>query len=160
MGHLTSQRVHRQEIEWRRSQVLQYSSQGYSIREIAQKLQIAKSSIDRDLQFLKQQARNHLQNHIHDVIPIEYEKCMIGMKHTLKQTLEIAEASSDPRIKLDAMKIANDCYKYIMDLTTNGAIITDAIKHVTQIQNDVNIINKVDKSLEASEEEITTNGIF
>jgi hypothetical protein len=159
MGHLTSQRVHRQEIEWRRSQVLQYSSQGYSIREIAQKLQIAKSSIDRDLQFLKQQARNHLQN-IHDVIPIEYEKCMIGMKHTLKQTLEIAEASSDPRIKLDAMKIANDCYKYIMDLTTNGAIITDAIKHVTQIQNDVNIINKVDKSLEASEEEITTNGVF
>ena len=85
---------------------------------------------------------------------------MIGMKHTLKQTVEIAEASSDPRIKLDAMKIANDCYKYIMDLTTNGAIITDAIKHVTHIQNDVNIINKVDKSLEASEEGITTNGVF
>jgi hypothetical protein len=88
---------------------------------------------------------------------------MIGMKHTLKQTLEIAEASSDPRIKLDAMKIANDCYKYIMDLTTNGAIVTDAIKHVTQIQNDVNIINKCDKSLEdlkASEEELTTNGVF
>jgi hypothetical protein len=74
--------------------------------------------------------------------------------------LEIAEASSDPRIKLDAMKIANDCYKYIMDLTMNGAIITDAIKHVTQIENDVNIINKIDKSLEASEEEVTTNGVF
>ena len=47
-----------------------------------------------------------------------------------------------------------------MDLTTNGAIVTDAIKHVTQIQNDVNIINKIDKSLEASEEEVTTNGVF
>ena len=26
--------------------------------------------------------------------------------------------------------IANDCYKYIMDLTTNGVVITDAIKFV------------------------------
>ena len=65
------------------------------------------------------------------------------MKRTLKQTLEIAEKSSDSKIKLEAMKIANDrCYKYIMDLVTNGSVITDAIKHVTQIQNDVNIIKR------------------
>jgi hypothetical protein len=49
-----------------------------------------------------------------------------------------------------------------MDLSTNGAIVTDAIKHITQLQNNVNIINKCDKSLEASEaeEDITTNGVF
>jgi hypothetical protein len=51
-----------------------------------------------------------------------------------------------------------------MDLVTNGSVITDAIKRLTQIQNDVNIINKSDKSLEASEseseEEVTTNGVF
>jgi hypothetical protein len=27
-------------------------------------------------------------------------------------------------------KRINDCYKYIMDLTTNGVVITDAIKFV------------------------------
>jgi hypothetical protein len=51
-----------------------------------------------------------------------------------------------------------------MDLVTNGSVITDAIKRLTQIQNDVNIINKSDKSLEASEseseEEVTANGVF
>jgi hypothetical protein len=82
------------------------------------------------------------------------------MKRTLKQTLEIAERSPDPKIKLEAMKIVNDCYKYIMDLVTNGSVITDAIKHVTQMQNNINIINRIDKSLETSEEEITTNGVF
>ena len=50
------------------------------------------------------------------------------MKRNLKQTLEIAESTSDPRTKLQARAIANDCYKYIMDLTTNGVVITDAIK--------------------------------
>jgi hypothetical protein len=55
---------------------------------------------------------------------------MIGMKRNLKQTLEIAETAADPKTKLQARAIANDCYKYIMDLTTNGAIVSDALKYV------------------------------
>jgi hypothetical protein len=69
----------------------------------------------------------------------------------------------DDRTRLQATAIISDSYKHIMDLVTNGSVITDAIKHVTQLQNDVNIINKCDKSLEnleASEEEVTTNGVF
>ena len=55
---------------------------------------------------------------------------MTGMKINLRQTLEIAETTSDPRTKLQARAIANDCYRYIMNLTTNGVVITDAIKFV------------------------------
>jgi hypothetical protein len=73
---------------------------------------------------------------------------------------------SNQAIKLQALSLINDCYKYQMDLTTNGSIITDAMKRITQLQDNVNIINKCDKSLEiesleASEaEEATTNGVF
>ena len=52
------------------------------------------------------------------------------MKINLRQTLEIAETTSDPRTKLQARAIANDCFRYIMNLTTNGVVITDAIKFV------------------------------
>jgi hypothetical protein len=52
------------------------------------------------------------------------------MKRNLKQTLEIAETAADPKTKLQARAIANDCYRYIMDLTTNGVVITDAMKFV------------------------------
>jgi hypothetical protein len=85
---------------------------------------------------------------------------MQQLGRTLKQTLEIAEASSDSKIKLEAMKIANDCYRYIMDLVTNGSIITDAIEHFNQIQKHVDILNKLDESIKATEEESTTNGVF
>jgi hypothetical protein len=47
---------------------------------------------------------------------------MIGTKQYLKQTLEIADTTLDPRTKLQARAIANDCYKYIMALTTNGVL--------------------------------------
>ena len=55
---------------------------------------------------------------------------MVGMERNLKHVLEIAETAADPKTKLQARAIANDCYKYIMDLTTNGVVITDAIKYV------------------------------
>ena len=38
--------------------------------------------------------------------------------------------TGDDRTRLQALALINDCYKYIMDLTTNGVVITDAIKFV------------------------------
>lgn len=63
-------------------------------------------------------------------MPEEYENCLTGMKRNLKQTLEIAGTVADPKVKLQARAIANDCYKYIMDFTTNGVVITDALNYV------------------------------
>ena len=69
---------------------------------------------------------------------------MTGMKRNLKQTLEIAESTSNPRTKLQARAIANDCYKYIMDLTTNGVVITDAIKFVHSNKEKLTMSTKED----------------
>jgi transposase len=120
----------KEQIEWRRARVLELDSQGYNQNEIAVKLQIAKGTVNSDLAYLKRQAQQNLQKHIDKTVPEEYQKCMIGMKRNLKQILEIAETATDPKTKLQARAIANDCYKYIMDLTTNGVVITDAIKYV------------------------------
>jgi hypothetical protein len=42
----------------------------------------------------------------------------------------MAKIMTDNKILLQALSLINDCYKYIMDLTTNGVVITDAIKFV------------------------------
>lgn len=52
-----------------------------------------------------------------------------------------------------------------MDLVTNGSVITDAMKRITQLQNNVAIIKRCDESLEnleasIAEEKVTTNGVF
>jgi predicted transcriptional regulator len=163
-------------LEWRRSKVLELSSQGYTQSEIAKKLQVSQPSVNRDLAYLARQAHKNLQKHIHQTVPEEYQKCMVGMKRNLKQTLEIAETTADPKTKLQARAIANDCYKYIIDLATNGVVITDAIKFV---QGKMDHLNKTEKALlqdikekehktdgeiavepETEAEEKTTNGVF
>jgi predicted DNA-binding protein YlxM (UPF0122 family) len=151
--------VRQQQLEWRRATVLELSSEGYSIREIAAKLQVDKSAVNRDIQFLRQQAQDNLQKHIHEVVPEEYQKCMVGMKRNLKQTLEIAETVLDPRVKLQARTIANDCYKFILDMTTNAGIVPDALKIVTHKKEQLDTLQKLEDRIEEIEEE-TTNGVF
>jgi transposase len=159
MKQMTSE-MKQQQLEWRRAQVLELTSEGYTQREIASKLQVDLAAVNRDIQFLRQQAQENLQKHIHETVPEEYQKCMVGMKRKLKQTLEIAETAADPKTKLQARAIANDCYKYIMDLVTNGVVITDAMNYVIQKSEQVNTLRKVDERIEGIEEEATTNGVF
>jgi orotate phosphoribosyltransferase-like protein len=128
MKHLTTGM--KQQLDWRRNKVLELSSQGYSEREISDVIKVSDTTVHRDLLYLRQQAQGNLQKHIHETIPEEYQKCMTGMKRNLKEILEIAQATSDPKTKLQARAIAVDCYKYIMEMTTGGVIITDAIKFV------------------------------
>jgi len=157
--HLNSE-VKQQQLEWRRAQVLELTSQGYSQREIASKLQVDLTAVNRDIQFLRQQAQENLQKHIHEVVPEEYQKCMVGMKRNLKQTLEIRDTASDPKVKLQAAAIANDCYKFILDMTTNAGIVSDAMKFVTQKKEQLDTLQKLDERIEKMEEETTTNGVF
>ena len=130
-------------LEWRRSKVLELSSQGHSQPEIARILQISQPTVNRDIGYLRGQARQNLQKHIQDKLPEEYQNCMVGINQVLKICWEIVNKSRDinndngqtvtiteNKIVLQALALINDCNKYKMDLTTNGVVITDAIKFV------------------------------
>jgi predicted CopG family antitoxin len=88
---------------------------------------------------------------------------MVGMKRNIKQTLEIAETVSDPRVKLQARGIANDCYRDIMDLRTNTGVISDALKYVEKKKEELNVLQQIDKGMIESipaEQMTTTSGVF
>jgi ribosome recycling factor len=76
----------------------------------------------------------------------------------------IAESAADPKVKLQARAIANDCYKYIMDLTTNGIVVTDAIKYVQSKMDHLNnqekkLLHDIREKAEAEVEEETATPI-
>jgi transcriptional regulator len=77
-------------IEWRRSKVLELSSQGHNQSEIAQIMQVGISTINRDAIFLRQQAQENLKIHVQQKIPEEYQRCLTGMNQVLKLTWQIA----------------------------------------------------------------------
>jgi predicted transcriptional regulator len=133
-------------LEWRRSKVLELSSQGRSQPEIARILQISQPTVNRDISYLRGRARQNLEKHIQDKLPEEYQNCITGINQVLKICWDIVNKSrntnnndndgqtvttmTDNKTVLQALALINDCNKYKMDLTTNGVVITDAIKFV------------------------------
>jgi hypothetical protein len=156
------------QIEWRRSQVLELSSQGQTERQIATILRVGKTTVHKDLAYLIRQAKENLKTHVENRLPEEYQKCMVGINQVLNMAWSIVNKSVgiDDKIRLQALALINDCNKYKMDLTTNGVVITDAIKYV---QSKMDHLNKTEKALqdreekeesEEQKEEKTHNGIF
>jgi hypothetical protein len=95
------------------------------------------------MSYLRQQANKNLKTHVQDKLPEEYQNCMTGINQVLKICWEIVNKSrinnndngqtvtiTDNKTVLQALALINDCNKYKMDLTTNGVVITDAIKFV------------------------------
>jgi predicted transcriptional regulator len=123
-------------VDWRRNKVQQLLVKGYSQWDVGEELQIDQSTVSRDIQYLRQQAQENLHKHIQQRLPEEYQRCLTGMNQVLKQNAEDHNdnintiTTGDDRTRLQALSLINDCYKYIMDLTTNGVVITDAIKFV------------------------------
>jgi transposase len=78
----------KERVEWRRDKILGLSSQGLSQREISQVLQISIGTVNRDLSYLRQNAKNNIKRYVDERLPEEYEKCLVGLNSILRGSLD------------------------------------------------------------------------
>jgi Trp operon repressor len=82
MEHLSSameQQIQEQQVQWRRDKVQELCSKGYSQREISQILQVGLVTVNRDISYLRDQAKTNIKRYIDERLPEEYEKCLVGL---------------------------------------------------------------------------------
>ena len=82
MEHLISameQQIQEQQVQWRRDKVQELCSKGYSQREISQILQVGLATVNRDISYLRDQAKTNIKRYIDERLPEEYEKCLVGL---------------------------------------------------------------------------------
>src|ERR671927_784492 len=111
-------------LEWRRSKVQELASQGYNQSEISRILQISQPTINRDITYLRQQAKANIKKYIDERLPEEYEKCMVGLTAITKEAWNAAANTEDKREKIHAL--SKECYSMKLDLLTNATVIDDA----------------------------------
>ena len=120
-----------QQIEWRRSQVFELSSKGHNQSEIAKILQVDKWTVSRDISYLRGRSKTNIRKYIDEILPEEYEKCLVGLTSILKEAWKTAQESSDKREKIQALSLAKDCYSMKLDLLTNATVVDDAVRFVS-----------------------------
>jgi predicted transcriptional regulator len=126
-GDIRSTKNTDKQIQWRRTKVLELSSQGNTQSDIAKTLHVGEATVSRDISSLRQQAQINLRTHINDKLPEEYQNCMTGINQVLKICWEIVNKSRnmnndngngqtmtviDNKTVLQALALINDCNKY------------------------------------------------
>ncbi len=74
MEHLSSdvEQQNQQQVQWRRDKVQELCSKGYSQREIPQVLQVGLAIVNRDVSYLRNQAKANIKRYIEERLPGEY----------------------------------------------------------------------------------------
>jgi hypothetical protein len=120
-----------QQIEWRRTKVMELLSKGESNQsQISRMLQVDRSIICRDIAYLRQQSKNNIRRYIDERLPEEYEKCLVGLTAILREAWNTSQQAEDRREKIQALSLAKDCYSMKLDLLTNATVVDDAIRFV------------------------------
>jgi hypothetical protein len=141
-------------MEWRRSQVLEMVSKGKSLTEIATILKVSISSISRDLSFLKEQAKKNIKSYIDIELPLEYNKCLVGINEILKESWSESLETSSPKEKRDWLVLAKESYAMKLDLLTNAEVIDKAIEFVSLRKKQLIKDNEGEKDLKSEEIDI------
>jgi hypothetical protein len=87
LGMEHQQNQEQQQIQWRRDKVQELCSQ----REISQILQVGLATVNRDISYLRIQAKSNIKRYIDERLPEEYEKCLVGLNAITKEAWNIAK---------------------------------------------------------------------
>jgi hypothetical protein len=107
------------QLEWRRSKVIELRATGLSHEEIAH-------------EHLRQQAKHNIKRYIDERLPEEYEKCLVGLNAITREAWKTEQNTQDNREKIQALSLAKECYSMKMDLLTNATVVDDAMKFAQQ----------------------------
>jgi transcriptional regulator len=80
-----------EQVEWRRSKVVEMRARGMSQIEIAHELQVSKQSISSDVQYLRSQAKESIKEFVTEHLPEQYQVCLSALDTILKHAFEILQ---------------------------------------------------------------------
>jgi len=92
-----------EQLEWRRSKVVEMRARGMSQIEIAHELQVSKQSISSDVQYLCSQAKESIREYTTEYLPEQYQVCLSALDTILKHAYEILEKSENASFRFDAL---------------------------------------------------------
>ena len=71
------------QLEWRRSKVVEMRARGMTHEEIARELQVSRTSITSDIQYLCNQAREAISEYTTKYLPEQYQVCLTALDNIL-----------------------------------------------------------------------------
>ncbi|MFL6323299.1 MAG: hypothetical protein ACJ71J_11440 [Nitrososphaeraceae archaeon] len=124
------------QLEWRRSKVIELRARGLSHGEIAQQLQVSRASISSDIQYLRNQAKESIREYVTEPLPEQYQVCLTALDAIIKRAFDILDTSPDNRERLQAMELFKDTHLVKLELLSNATTIDSALNYIRNKQQE------------------------
>jgi hypothetical protein len=161
-------------MDMRRNRVNELYGQGYSQPEIARILVVGIGTVNRDISYFRNQAKDAMKRHLAERIPEEYQKCLTGLNSLLKETWSSLPETRNMNEKIRVLALVLEIYiKKLMILTDptltnsipNDVNFSPRITGDTSMENNAVQIKESDReSLEKENNELgdpdITDGVF
>jgi hypothetical protein len=121
-------------LEWRRSKAVELKARGMNRGEIARELQVSRTSIVFDVQYLREQAKGTIKEYATEHLPEQYKVCLVALNSIIKRVFDIIETSDDNREKLQAMQLFKDTHLVKLELLSNATTIDSALNYIRSKQ--------------------------
>lgn len=159
-------------IMLRRDRVQELIAQGNSQRQVAIILNVSRGTVNFDMIYLRQKAKENIKNYIDEKLPEEFENCLVGINSINREAWSIAQNAEKNTEKIQALSLSKECYSMKLDLLTNAEVIKRSVDFV-----DKHRLNKSESEEQAEQqgkqsqeqeqkqeeqeaEESTTNEVF
>jgi orotate phosphoribosyltransferase-like protein len=119
-----------EQLEWRRSKVVEMRARGMTHQEIASELQVSRTAITSDIQYLRNQAKESIKEYATEYLPEQYQVCLTALDEIIKRAFDILHTSSDNREKLQAMELFKDTHLVKLELLSNATTIDSALNYI------------------------------
>jgi HTH domain len=124
------------QLEWRRSKVIELRARGLSHGEIAQQLQVSRASISSDIQYLRNQAKESIREYVTEPLTEQYQVCLTALDAIIKRAFDILDTSPDNRERLQAMELFKDTHLVKLELLSNATTIDSALNYIRNKQQE------------------------
>jgi hypothetical protein len=119
-----------EQLEWRRSKVTELRVRGLSYAEIAQQLQVSRTFIASDLQYIRQQAKGAIKEYVTEHLPEQYQVCLSALDTIIKNTFVVMQKTQNNREKMLAMELFKDTHLTKLELLSNATTIDSALEYI------------------------------
>ena len=108
------------ERENRLSRIISLYSKGLTQSEIASELGIDQSTVSRDLQFIKQEAKKKIERYLNEDILFEFLRYMAGSNEVTRQLWELVQNEENAKDKMKALSLLMQCYNKRLEMLIGG----------------------------------------
>ena len=128
--------------ENRISKIISLYSKGLNQEEIAEELCVNQSTVSRDLQFIKQEARKQIEKYLREDILFEYVRYMAGSNEISKQLWEIVQdKNTSTKEKTNALSSLMQSYNSRLQTLTAGP---ESFMNIKKSLSELDLQRKVD----------------